>query len=91
MLPSVYVPVAVKSCVPPSGMVGIAGVIAMDTRVAGVTVTLVTPTIGPILAVMLALPVATLLTSPCPFTVAMLGMPELQDAVLVTSKVLPSL
>lgn len=91
VVPSVKVPVAVKDCVLPRGMTGIAGVIAIDTSVAGVTVTIVAPVIEPTLAVMLLVPVATLLTSPWLFTAAMLGLFELQIAALVRSNVLPSL
>ena len=91
VLPSVYVPVAMKGCVLPTGMTGIAGATAIDTSVAGVTVTIVVPEIEPTLAVMLLVPVATLLTSPWLFTVAMPGLFELQVAVLVRSNVLPSL
>jgi hypothetical protein len=64
MLPSVYVPVAVNCCVAPSGSVGIAGVTAIDTNVAGVTVTVVEPLIVPEVAVMLVLATATPLTTP---------------------------
>ena len=35
VLPSEYVPVAVNCCVPPSKTAGVAGVTAMETRLAG--------------------------------------------------------
>ncbi len=43
VLPSVYVPVAVNCFVVPRGIVGIAGVTAIDTKAAGVTVNVVEP------------------------------------------------
>ena len=39
VLPSEKVPIAVNCCVVPSGRLGLAGVIAIETRVAGTTVT----------------------------------------------------
>ena len=88
-------PVAVKGWVLLTGMTGIAGVTAIDTSVAGVTVTMVAPeiepTLEPTLAVILLVPVATLLSSPWLLMVAMPGLFELQAAVLVRSNVLPSL
>ena len=43
VLPSVYVPVAVNCCVLPLATDGFAGVTAIDTSVAGVTVSVVLP------------------------------------------------
>ena len=90
-LPSVYVPVAVKCCVVPNASTGIAGVTAIDTSTAGVIVTIVEPLIAPELAVTAVLPKATLVTNPCPVTVATVPSPVLQFTVFVTSIVLPSL
>jgi hypothetical protein len=64
VLPSVYVPVAVKPCIVPSGMTGTAGVTAIETSTAGLTVTVVEPLIVPNVAVTVVLPKATLLASP---------------------------
>jgi len=64
VLPSLNVPVAVNCCVIPSGNVGIAGVTAIETSVAVVTVTVVEPLIDPDVAVTPALPTATLLATP---------------------------
>jgi hypothetical protein len=64
VLPSVYVPVAVKACVVPSGMTGTAGVTAIETSTAGLTVTVVEPLIMPNVAVTAVLPKATLLVTP---------------------------
>ncbi len=64
VLPSVNVPVAVNCCVIPKGRAGIAGVTAIETNVAVVTVTVADPLIVPEVAVMLVLPAATLLATP---------------------------
>ena len=64
VLPSVYVPVAVKARVVPSGMTGTAGVTAIETSTAGLTVTVVEPLIMPNVAVTVVLPNATLLATP---------------------------
>ena len=47
VLPSVYVPVAANCCVVPLAIVGFAGVTAIDTRVAGPTVSAVLPVTAP--------------------------------------------
>ena len=47
VVPSVYVPVAVNCCVPPLAIDGFAGVTAMDTSVAAVTVSVVLPETAP--------------------------------------------
>jgi len=54
----------------PRGAVGIAGVTAIETIVAEVTVNVVEPEIAPDVAVTLALPVPTLLARPWALTVA---------------------
>ena len=81
---------AVNGCVVPIGIVGMAGVTAMETRTAEVTVRVVEPVIDPEVAVTLVFPRATLLTNPA-LTVAMLLSAVLQVAELVRSRVLPSL
>src|ERR1700729_2008196 len=53
---SVYVPVAVNCWVVPSVMLGLSGVIAMDTSVAAVTVNPVEPEIVPSVALIVAAP-----------------------------------
>ena len=60
VLPSVKVPVAVNCCVTPSAIVGTAGVTAIETNAAGVTVSVVEPVIEPEVAVAEVLPIATL-------------------------------
>jgi hypothetical protein len=64
VLPSVNVPVAENCCVVPSGITGIAGVTAIETSVAGFTVTVVVPLTVPIAAVTLVLPTPTLPATP---------------------------
>jgi hypothetical protein len=68
----VYVPVAVNCCVVPSGIEAVAGLIAIDTRAAAVTVSCVLPLMVPEVAVMLALPVPTLVANPCVGTVLLI-------------------
>ncbi len=53
-----------NDCVVPSGIVGIAGVTAIETKTAGVTVRVVDPLTVPKVAVTLALPIATLPAMP---------------------------
>lgn len=91
LLPSVKVPVAVNCWVVPSGICGIAGVMAIETSAAGVTVKVVEPLVEPAVAVTLALPWLTLVAKPWPLTVAMLLSAELHLADVVRSSVLPSL
>ena len=91
MLPSVKVPVAVNCWVAPEGMVGIAGVTAMETRTAGVMVKVVEPVIEPDVAEIDVLPMAMLVAIPAVLTVAMVGSNVDQVAVAVRSRVLPSL
>jgi hypothetical protein len=54
----------VKGCVVPREIEGIAGVTAMETKTAGVTVRVVEPLIEPEVAVTLVLPKPTLLNTP---------------------------
>jgi hypothetical protein len=64
VLPSVKVPVAVNCCVVPSASEGAAGVMAIDTRDAEVTVSVVEPVTDPTLAVIAAVPCPSLLPTP---------------------------
>jgi hypothetical protein len=64
VLPSLNVPVAVNCCVPPSASEGLGGFTAIDTNMAGVTVNEVEPTIVPEVALMVAIPLPTLLARP---------------------------
>jgi hypothetical protein len=58
------VPVAVNCCAIPSGMLGFAGVTAIDVMTAEVTVRVVDPEIEPRVAEMVVLPAATAVASP---------------------------
>jgi hypothetical protein len=69
-VPSVNVPVAVNCWVVPRGILGIAGVTAIETSAAGVTFNEVEPAIEPDTAVTLVLPTPAPVTTPCPFIVA---------------------
>jgi len=95
VLPSVYVPVAVYCCVVPSAIVAVAGLIAIDTSVAGVTVSVVDPLIVPDTAVIVAVPCPVLVASPgvAPpvlLIVATVGVSDDHAAVPVRFCVLPS-
>jgi len=91
VLLSVNVPVAVNGCVVPSGMVGMAGVTAIETSTAGFTVTVIDPLIAPTVAVTVVLPTPALLAIPWAFTLATPESAVLQLAVVVNTSVLPSL
>ena len=90
VLPSVKMPVAMNCCVVPSGIEGIAGVTAMETRTAGETIKVAEPEIAPTVAVIPVLPMAPLVANPCALTVAIVPSTVCQLAELVRSKVLPS-
>ncbi len=62
--PSEYVPMAVNCSLVPSAMLGLAGVIARETSVAGVTVSLVDADTAPDVAVIVVVPAATGAASP---------------------------
>ena len=57
-------PVAVNCCVVPRGIVGMAGVTAIETRTAGVMVRVVEPVTDPERAVTVVLPIAALVATP---------------------------
>jgi hypothetical protein len=92
--PSVNVPVAVNCCVVPSASVGVAGVTAIDTSSAEVTISVVDPVTDPTLAVIVALPCPTPLALPCVpaalLIVATVSVYELHCTVPVMFCVLPS-
>lgn len=86
---SLKVPVAVNCFVVPTTMLEFAGVTAIDTRVDPVTVSDAVPLTEPEAAVMVVVPVPTLVASPAEFTVAT-ELDE-EDQVAPTSNcVLPS-
>lgn len=90
VLPSVKVPVAANCSVVPSGMLGIAGVMEIETSAAGVTVKVDVPAMLAAVAVIVVWPVDALADNPLALTVATVVNEELQVAEVVKSSVLPS-
>ena len=90
VVPSEYVPEAVNCLVFPAGTLGLAGVTAIEDRVAGVTVMVVFPAILPEAAVMVAVPATTAVASPVLLTVVTEVFEEAQVTCLVISWVVPS-
>jgi hypothetical protein len=86
-----YVPVAVNCCVLPAATVAEAGVTEILVRTAGVTVKADEPLIVPEVAVIVVVPVATLVASPLLLTVATEVDEDVQVAVLLRFCVLPLL
>ncbi len=84
------VPVAVNCWVVPLAMLGLAGVIARDTSVAGFTVSAVDPDILPDVALIVVVPAATAATKPELLIVAALVLDELQVTAGVRSCVVLS-
>ncbi len=70
VLPLLYVPVAVNSCVRPKATEGAEGVTEMEVKIAVVTVNVAEPLIVPEVALMAAVPGAIAVASPPLFTVA---------------------
>jgi len=83
--------VAVNCCVAPLAMDAPAGVTAMDTNVACVTVSVVLPLMVPEVAVIVDVPAPAPLASPPAVIVATLVVPEFHTTVLVRFAVLLSL
>lgn len=87
MLPSVKLPVAVNCCVVPNAMEGFAGVTAIETNAAAVTVKVVLLVIEPEAAVIFTEPVPTVVANPCEpialLTVATAVVSELHCTVSV--------
>ncbi len=90
VLPSVKVPVAANCSVVPRAMDGIAGVMAIETNAAGVTVKVDEPPTLAAAAVIMVWPVDTLVASPLALVMATDGVDALQVADVVRSSVLPS-
>jgi hypothetical protein len=86
--------VAVNCWVVPIAIEGVAGVIAIETSAAAVTVSEVDPLTEPEVAVIVALPCATVVAKPTVepalLIVATVGVSELHCAVAVMFCVLPS-
>jgi hypothetical protein len=85
------VPVAMNCSVVPLAIVGVAGVTAIETSVAGAVTmraaVLLTP---PLVAVMTVVPLATPVATPAAEIVAVAGVADVQVAVAVRSIVVPS-
>ena len=90
VVPSVKVPVATKGCVRPIGTVAVAGVTAIDTNVAAVTVKAAEPDLPPNAAVIVAVPDDRPVATPGDRTVATGVLPEVHVTVLLMSTVVPS-
>jgi hypothetical protein len=84
LVPSEYVPVAANCWVSPTGMPGLAGLTAMEERVAEVTVRVLLPEVFPEVTVMVVVPGATGMARPLLFTFAT----EVSDEVQVTPVVI---
>jgi hypothetical protein len=80
---SEYVPVAVNCWVVPTSMLGLAGVTAMEDRVAEFTVRVVLPETLPVVAVMVVVPTETPMARPVLSIVATDGFDELQVTCVV--------
>jgi hypothetical protein len=87
---SVYVPVAVNCCVRPFATLGLAGVTAMETSAADITVSVVLPVMLPEVAEMVVVPAATAVARPPAAMVAVAVLDEAHVAVAVRSCVVLS-
>jgi hypothetical protein len=81
---SLNVPVAVNCCAAPLTIDGFAGVTAMDTSVAGVTVSSVEPVMLPLVAEIVEVPTPTAVASPVLLIVATVPVPDAHTALLST-------
>lgn len=94
VLPSVKLPVAANCCLVPKGIEGMAGVTAMESNSAGVTVRSVAPETEPEVAVTVVVPIPVLVARPLLprllLTTATAVFAELQVTEVVRSCVLPS-
>jgi hypothetical protein len=90
VVPSEKVPVAVNCWVVPPGTLGLAGVTAMEDKVAEVTIRVVPPETSPEVAVMIVVPAVRPLAKPVRLTVATAVLDDPQVARAVISLVVPS-
>jgi hypothetical protein len=81
---SLNVPVAVNCCVAPLVIEGFAGVTAIDTSVAGVTVSSVEPLMLPTVAEIVEVPVPTVVATPVLLIVATVAVADAHTALLST-------
>ena len=82
---------AVNCCVLPKAIDGLAGVTVIETSAGGVTVSVVEPLTPPEVAVMVVLPVATVLAKPAAVMVATLVADELHVTELLMLEEVPLL
>jgi hypothetical protein len=82
---SLNVPVAVNCCVLATRIVGVAGVTAIEDRVAAVTVSVVDPTTLPLVALIVDVPTFTAVAKPAALIVAFAGVPDAHVTLLVRS------
>ena len=88
---SLNVPVAVNCCLFPAATEGFAGVTAIDSNVAFVTVSVVDPTTLPLVALIVELPAFTAVARPPEVIVATVVVPEAHTTLPVKSCVVVSL
>src|SRR5258708_1463211 len=81
---SLNVPVAVNCCVAPLVIEGIAGVTAIDTSVAGFTVSSVEPLMLPLVAEIVEVPAPTAVAKPVTLMVATVPVPDAHTALVST-------
>jgi hypothetical protein len=84
---SEYVPVAVNCCIVPLRMLGLIGVTAMETSIAGVTVRVVDPDILPDIAVIIVEPAATDTAKPLEPAALLIAATAAADEFQVTAVV----
>jgi hypothetical protein len=90
VVPSEYMPEEVNCLLFPTGIVGLAGVMAMEDRAEGFTVRVVFPEILRKVEVMVAIPAATAVARPLLLTVATAALDDLQVTRVVIFWVVPS-
>jgi hypothetical protein len=81
---SLNVPVAVNCCVAPLVIEGFAGVTAIDTSVAGFTVSSVEPLMLPLVAEIVEVPAPTAVAKPVTLIVATVPVPDAHTALVST-------
>ena len=90
VVPSEYVPVAVNCWMVPTTLLAVAGVTAIEDRVAAVTVRVAVPWILPEVALMVTFPAALAVARPLLLIVALVVLDELQVTCVVIGWVVPS-
>lgn len=90
LLPSEYLAVEVSCCVVPICIAGLTGVKAMESKLAGVTVSNVVAVLAPDTAVMTDDPIATPVANPVLLIVADAGVADVKLEIAVMSLVVPS-